>query len=604
MIYKRIFIFISAILLSIAVSSASVSANHQCGSGCDEFTQQGACTHGCGENGQTNPDYHGTGYEESTQDWANTYEQIERARVAAEATARAILENKTAEEAKAAADAAAAASELANSLRDASIQAANRKDAKKAAEEAGTLKDYEDKIKAQDAADRATYVTSVVKTVSGQTVDNMCNTAGRTCNDYQDWLDGYNDARKSANFGAVATRPEYTDIVKDLDPLRDGVQVGKITKVGNGFTITDIFDVSGSTGVCINQWTDEVCLKNELTGSGKNNNAVVKAGTMDANGVITYSTSAKNGVEASWKDPANFKAGGACFNQSLTNFPPSDKGMPCGGKGMAEAFCVPPSVLKEDGGSKTCNDYIKENYYFYYVGWVGDGGWDISSQCFDRPGNLWICKGEVVNNGCGPSNSISHSSSKCIPKDKSVCGNTYQLDIEGSFRSIYYTPDWCSGTTTTTIAAPVLTPSVGGVQVQSNPPDTPVAPQCNQACGSGCPSNLTCVSGVCRNPSCTGEASCTCPGSTFQCQQIQILRGGVVITPSQILLNDNITFRGFASATGTTVSAMLFTVTINGVAQAPVSRPATLVGGQYQADYPYTISQATSYSASVVPVSP
>ena len=94
------------------------------------------------------------------------------------------------------------------------------------------------------------------------------------------------------------------------------------------------------------------------------------------------------------------------------------------------------------------------------------------------------------------------------------------------------------------------------------------------------------------------------PIPTFQCQQIQILRGGVVITPSQILLNDNIVFRGFASATNTTVSSMLFTITINAVAQTPVSRPATLVSGQYQADYPYAISQATSYSASVVPVSP
>lgn len=91
---------------------------------------------------------------------------------------------------------------------------------------------------------------------------------------------------------------------------------------------------------------------------------------------------------------------------------------------------------------------------------------------------------------------------------------------------------------------------------------------------------------------------------TFQCQQIQILRGGVVITPSQILLNDNIVFRGFASASNTTVSSMLFTITINGVAQTPVSLPATLVGTQYQADYPYTISQATSYSASVSPISP
>jgi hypothetical protein len=47
---------------------------------------------------------------------------------------------------------------------------------------------------------------------------------------------------------------------------------------------------------------------------------------------------------------------------------------------------------------------------------------------------------------------------------------------------------------------------------------------------------------------------------------------------------------------------MRFVVTVGGVAQAPVDVNATLVGGLYQADLPYTITQNTSYSVSTTPI--
>lgn len=40
--------------------------------------------------------------------------------------------------------------------------------------------------------------------------------------------------------------------------------------------------------------------------------------------------------------------------------------------------------------------------------------------------------------------------------------------------------------------------------------------QCSQACSTdaNCSAGLTCSGGMCRNPACTGEVSCTCPGAT------------------------------------------------------------------------------------------
>ena len=56
----------------------------------------------------------------------------------------------------------------------------------------------------------------------------------------------------------------------------------------------------------------------------------------------------------------------------------------------------------------------------------------------------------------------------------------------------------------------------------STPTDTPTvtptgAPNsCGGTCGSNsnCASNLVCYNGFCRNPSCTSQADCNCPGTT------------------------------------------------------------------------------------------
>jgi len=63
-------------------------------------------------------------------------------------------------------------------------------------------------------------------------------------------------------------------------------------------------------------------------------------------------------------------------------------------------------------------------------------------------------------------------------------------------------------------------------------------------------------------------------------------------------------FRGFATAVGTTVSKLRFTLTKAGIAQTPVDIDTTFVGGQYQADYTVNIDTAASYSVTAVPISP
>ncbi len=94
------------------------------------------------------------------------------------------------------------------------------------------------------------------------------------------------------------------------------------------------------------------------------------------------------------------------------------------------------------------------------------------------------------------------------------------------------------------------------------------------------------------------------PVAVSQCQQVNILRGGTQIQAADIKLGDTIIFRGFASATNTTVSKIRFTITKGGVAQTPVEVPATLVGSLYQADYQITADLATSYSVTAEAVSP
>lgn len=88
------------------------------------------------------------------------------------------------------------------------------------------------------------------------------------------------------------------------------------------------------------------------------------------------------------------------------------------------------------------------------------------------------------------------------------------------------------------------------------------------------------------------------------CQQLEMYRGGVRITPDQIRRGDTITLRGFASAVNTTVSQIRFRITLGGTAQTPVLVPATLQGGVYRAEHQITINSATTYSITIEPVSP
>jgi hypothetical protein len=80
--------------------------------------------------------------------------------------------------------------------------------------------------------------------------------------------------------------------------------------------------------------------------------------------------------------------------------------------------------------------------------------------------------------------------------------------------------------------------------------------------------------------------------------------GSEVANPSlaKIQKGDEVTFRGFATATNTSVTHINFVLTKSGTAQAPVSVVPTLVSGTYQADFTFTADIATTYSVSSSPV--
>lgn len=46
------------IVILILIFPSQVEANHACGNTCDQFTDQGACTHGCWAGGYASPDFH------------------------------------------------------------------------------------------------------------------------------------------------------------------------------------------------------------------------------------------------------------------------------------------------------------------------------------------------------------------------------------------------------------------------------------------------------------------------------------------------------------------------------------------------------------------
>lgn len=244
------------------------------------------------------------------------------------------------------------------------------------------------------------------------------------------------------------------------------------------------------------------------------------------------------------------------------------------------------------------------------------------------PGTTGLkCHGEVKINICP--NGPNQSSPVCIvPSPTVITGDVdcvsianqncafVQLDVAGGRGSMTCYPTSYSscgggttaqalmGGTTATTTTTTTTTTNGGGGPTPTPPLPP--PSCNDTCttNAGCPSNLTCSGGFCRNSQCTTETNCICPGSSFLCQQLKTFRGGVEITAAQIQKGDTIVFRGFASTINTTISKLRFTLTKASVAQTPVDVTAILTSGQYQADYQVVIDQAVSYSVTVVPISP
>jgi len=89
------------------------------------------------------------------------------------------------------------------------------------------------------------------------------------------------------------------------------------------------------------------------------------------------------------------------------------------------------------------------------------------------------------------------------------------------------------------------------------------------------------------------------PSYEAQCVQVQVLRGGVVINPSEITLGDSLTFRGFGATGDPTdsIDKIEFTVKKDGaVHTGPSEVAATKVGASWQADFPFTVSEVGSYN--------
>ncbi len=197
----------------------------------------------------------------------------------------------------------------------------------------------------------------------GQTLDNMCNTDSyKKCDKYQDWIDGWVEARKQDNFGKTASKPEYTDAAKDLDgDSSNGRQVGLITRDAQGRLVVNemvTLDVPAGT-------TDDQ-IKNMT------NNLSVKSGTkvavyQDASGKIIALGGGNNGtgVPEAWKALA---ISGGC--KQPTNLDPSTGTIKAGDAAITGGtdlychgsngvdFCVPGGWSKTDG--KTCDGYFVE----------------------------------------------------------------------------------------------------------------------------------------------------------------------------------------------------------------------------------------------------
>lgn len=459
-----------------------------------------------------------------------------------------------------------------------------------------------------------------------------------------DWEKGALDAKDPANWGwmrqtiestngEVLKKTVYTDVAQDIDTSKPGHQVGNMVydSTTGLWKVENIYDIGSQppSTFCKSVETESACWARWLTDT-KNSFTINPVGTVNSSGQISYTSQPVSSITTNKiiYDGGNIKyddckTDGAPGQWWCGGFPEASSDKPL----LKNGFCGLDGVKL----GKNCNDQFKANFGFNYTGGCGkknatgfdssinptfsesgktcnytssniDGfywNWDLydgftnTNLKSDAKKVRYVCEGKTnLKEGCTCEKTIPGICTRIedsLKFDWSICG-VQQIDIDVPIdaagnvyhvsRNIYN--ENC-GTTPTTFTPTGGPPAGGG----DNPPTT------------------TTFSGPTPTPTTTTNPQ-------LACYQLQIFRVQTPVTtppttvqiqPWQINQGDALIFRGFASVSGgATVSKMRFTVTVGGVAQTPVDVNATLVGGLYQADYNYTITQNTSYSVTTLPI--
>ncbi|KKU03116.1 MAG: hypothetical protein UX52_C0001G0066 [Candidatus Amesbacteria bacterium GW2011_GWA1_46_35] len=210
------------------------------------------------------------------------------------------------------------------------------------------------------------------------------------------------------------------------------------------------------------------------------------------------------------------------------------------------------------------------------------------------------CYGDRIPNGSCPLDANGQGQACCdkVGDDEDENGDdsarhyiTFTCDRCASDRRCQ-TPDIGTNPRYSTGAAPGACAQVDSCESPGNS-NCRVVSLCAESC-----------SGPTPTPRPTPTPAPTPPPTSSMCQRIDILRNGVVIAQNQIQVGDQVVFRGFASAVNTTVTAINFAVSQNGVVTSYAGTGLQLVGGLWQADSPTITIVAASYSVTATPIYP
>lgn len=451
-------------------------------------------------------------------------------------------------------------------------------------------------------------------TVMGQSIDNACN-YNMKCEKYSDWQKGWDLARHSQDYlnkNLTPRQTEYTDVAKDLDPSTPLHQVGTIEKDSSGkLVITQVFSVTSNSGNCAD--TNESCWITELNRNGYSF-SIAPVGKM-VDGKIVYNQLGSAGTTSSSFVPnvgvnMTFGLKNPNFGKNLndtncisTTYP---NGVSCRTTGMnVTSQYLQAGNVSADGKTLTfTGEELKQSWpkAIFPLGFTLT--LDLVTRAFNK-----TQLGDFINyvNTAYGSNTTYWSASSNYCKDQTNltggCSNPVYFDQKQFDAGKTLSAANGCGVTQLDfdmggghLSVNFLSTTGNGCGPAPAGPPGPTPPGGPTVGGGGNPPTTTTFSGPTPTPT-------TPINPLLACYQLQIFRGGTQIQPWQINQGDALTFRGFASVSGgATVSRMRFVVTVGGVAQAPVDVNATLVGGMYQADYNYTITQNTSYSVSTTPI--